>query len=55
MNLLEAYRTLFSQWRVAFEIGSINRRQGTIPMSFRELLDLVYTRTSRTPTPIGVL
>lgn len=40
-SLLAAYRVLFRQWRIAFEIGAQNRRRGIAPASLRELLKLV--------------
>ena len=36
-SLLDAYRILFEQWRVAFEIGAENKRLGARPSSLREL------------------
>jgi hypothetical protein len=44
VSLLEAYRVLFSQWRIAFEIGAHNRRAGWQPMPLRDLIDLVRFR-----------
>ncbi len=38
-----AYRSLYSQWRIAFEIGAINRQSGFQPMSLLELWRLVST------------
>jgi hypothetical protein len=38
LSLFEAYRVLFRQWRIAFEIGHINRAQGIRPASVGELL-----------------
>lgn len=40
-SLLAAYRTLFRQWRIAFEIGAQNLRRGAKPTSLRELVILV--------------
>ena len=37
---LDAYRWLFRQWRLAFEIGAANRRGGAVPPSFAEILEL---------------
>ena len=37
-SLLDAYRVLFEQWRLAFEIGAKNRERGVKPSSLRELL-----------------
>jgi hypothetical protein len=36
-SLLEAYRVLFEQWRLAFEIGAKNRAAGVKPTSLSEL------------------
>jgi pimeloyl-ACP methyl ester carboxylesterase/membrane protein DedA with SNARE-associated domain len=40
-SLFAAYRVLFQQWRIAFEIGAQNRKRGVKPMSVRELIKLV--------------
>jgi pimeloyl-ACP methyl ester carboxylesterase/membrane protein DedA with SNARE-associated domain len=44
-----AYRTLFEQWRFAFEIGAENHRRGVQPTSVRDLIQLAaaYRRTAR--------
>ena len=39
LSLFEAYRVLFRQWRIAFEIGHLNRARGIHPASVGELLD----------------
>ena len=41
-GLLHAYKVLFRQWRLAFEIGAQNRARGARPMSLIELLRLTY-------------
>ena len=46
VSLLEAYRVLAQQWRIAFEIGAANRALGAAPMSLRELLRLVSNKLS---------
>lgn len=46
-SLVSAYRTLFEQWRLAFEIGHRNALAGTAPTPVRELLRLIWT--SRRP------
>lgn len=48
-NVIAAWRTLFRQWALAFEIGSANRRAGAEVASLRSLLrDLrAYRRRSR--------
>jgi len=38
LSLLGAYRVLFEQWRIAFEIGDLNRARGTRPTSVADLL-----------------
>lgn len=43
-SLLDAYRTLFRQWRVAFEIGAANRARGFRPTSLAGLLSLILNR-----------
>ncbi|NJL28217.1 MAG: hypothetical protein HC897_10150 [Thermoanaerobaculia bacterium] len=40
-SLLAAYRILFRQWRLAFEIGARNRERGLRPASVGELLRLL--------------
>lgn len=41
LSLFDAYRVLFRQWRIAFEIGNLNRARGIYPASVGELLDAV--------------
>ncbi len=43
-SLLEAYRTLFAQWRLCFEIGAANAALGARPTPLRELLALLHER-----------
>jgi hypothetical protein len=40
-SLLNGYRVLMKQWRIAFEIGARNRRQGVEPASVRQLFRLL--------------
>jgi hypothetical protein len=40
VTVWEAYRTMFRQWRAAFEIGALNREQGSEPLSFGALWKL---------------
>jgi hypothetical protein len=47
VSLRKAYRTLLVQWRIAFEIGAINRTTGSGPMPLKEFLCLVYCATRR--------
>lgn len=44
VSLLRAYRVMFGQWRMAFEIGAMNRQAGYEPMRPGELLRLVRSR-----------
>jgi len=39
LSLFDAYRVLFRQWRIAFEIGARNRRMGARTASVGELFD----------------
>jgi hypothetical protein len=38
-SLFDAYRVLFQQWQIAFEIGNLNRARGMQPASVGDLLD----------------
>jgi membrane protein DedA with SNARE-associated domain len=40
----EAYRVLFQQWRIAFEIGAHNRDAGWLPMTLGEFVALLRRR-----------
>jgi len=40
-SLLAAYRTLFTQWRLAFEIGAANVKRGARATPLRELIGLL--------------
>jgi membrane protein DedA with SNARE-associated domain len=42
-SLLSAYRQLFRQWRLVFEIGAANRRAGHSPSSSRRLRTLLQS------------
>ena len=39
ISLLDAYRVLFEQWRIAFEIGDLNRTWGIRPASVADLFN----------------
>ena len=41
-SLLDAYRKLFEQWRIAFEIGKQNRARGAKPTTIRQLVKLIF-------------
>jgi membrane protein DedA with SNARE-associated domain len=46
-SLLAAYRTLFTQWRLAFEIGAANVKGGARATPLRELVGLLRAHFSR--------
>lgn len=46
-SLAYAYRTLFRQWRIAFEIGAANRDRGADPLTLREFFNLLERYFSR--------
>ncbi|MBZ5574494.1 MAG: hypothetical protein LAO09_21770 [Acidobacteriia bacterium] len=50
LSLCDAYRVLFEQWRIAFEIGDLNRARGIRPASVGELVDAAreYGRLAQT-------
>jgi hypothetical protein len=50
-NVLDGYRVLFEQWRLAFEIGAKNRERGVKPSSLRELLKGIAEYNSRPSLP----
>jgi pimeloyl-ACP methyl ester carboxylesterase/membrane protein DedA with SNARE-associated domain len=41
-SLLEAYQVLFTQWRIAFEIGAQNRQRSARPTPLRTLASLIF-------------
>ena len=41
LSLVDAYRVLFAQWRIAFEIGHLNREGGLSSTPVHELLRAV--------------
>jgi membrane protein DedA with SNARE-associated domain len=41
IGLLEAYRVMYRLWRIAFEIGALNRAQGAAPTPWLDLLRIV--------------
>jgi membrane protein DedA with SNARE-associated domain len=44
VSLVDAYRAIFRQWGMAFEIGAANRERGAAPMSLGEVLRLLRMR-----------
>jgi membrane protein DedA with SNARE-associated domain len=46
-GLFSAYRTLFEQWRIAFEIGAQSRERGVTPATISELWHLVRASRSQ--------
>jgi hypothetical protein len=53
VTLLEAYRVLFEQWRIAFEIGARNRQLGQQPMPLRGFVAMLRNR-GKAPSGGGV-
>jgi hypothetical protein len=49
VSLIDAYRSLFRQWRIAFEIGAQNRRLGHRPARIAELIGLLRGTPPRIP------
>ena len=45
ISVVEAYRTLFEQWRIAFKIGERNRRAGAQPEDLASLIRMVRRRS----------
>ena len=50
-GLRQAYRVLFEQWALAFEIGAANRRLGVPPMRLRDFLAVAWGATGADSTP----
>jgi hypothetical protein len=48
-SLLSAYRILFRQWSLLFQVGDANRRLGHAPTSFSTLITLLWTHLRRSP------
>jgi membrane protein DedA with SNARE-associated domain len=49
VSLWAAYRSLFDQWKIAFEVGAENRARGFEPMPLRELVKLIRSRFQPSP------
>jgi membrane protein DedA with SNARE-associated domain len=52
VSVLEAYRVLFQQWRIAFEIGACNRDAGHQPMRLLDLAATVRSNLGREGTSL---
>ena len=52
VGILEAYRTMARQWRIAFDIGSMNRARGVAPMGLFEFAALIAGRTAPSGRPM---
>jgi len=53
VSMLEAYRVMYRQWKIAFEIGAINRALGATPMPLKDLVRLLRPKrpaVARRPT-----
>ena len=44
VGIVDAYRSLATQWRIAFEIGAINRREGVVPFTVHELTSALLVK-----------
>lgn len=53
-SLFAAYRVLFDQWRIAFEIGAQNRRRGAKPTRLRTLVSGLITQWRKDGERSGV-
>jgi hypothetical protein len=51
VSLIAAYRVLYQQWKIAFEIGAANRARGFKPLSLAELMALIASWVSRSALP----
>ncbi len=51
INVVDAYRTLFAQWKTAFEIGAENRRRGHEPVGVVGLIQLIRDRREAGAAP----
>jgi membrane protein DedA with SNARE-associated domain len=56
VRLLETYRVLFRQWRIAFEIGARNRNLGHRPMLMRDFIALLRnpSKTQSMPQRLAI-
>ncbi len=53
ISVLEAYRVLFRQWALAFEIGAANRRRGAAVSSLPRLIAQAYGHLVGAPEAVG--
>jgi len=51
IRLVDAYRVLFEQWRLAFEVGRRNRERGVEPVGIFGLLRMLIAARAGTPSP----
>jgi hypothetical protein len=49
VSIIAAYRVLYQQWKIAFEIGAANRARGFRPMTLADLIRLIASWATRTP------
>ncbi|MEO7659036.1 MAG: carboxylate--amine ligase, partial [Pyrinomonadaceae bacterium] len=52
-SLIDAYRILFDQWRITFEIGIQNRDRGVEPTSIRTLARLTFGKPVDYPRAVS--
>jgi hypothetical protein len=50
VTLCQAYAAMRAQWRMAFEIGAMNRAQGVQPMGLSDLIALLRARQTSPPS-----
>lgn len=48
-SLFDAYKTLFRQWKIAFEIGAENRKLGAKPTKIKDLVKLIFGKQIQNP------
>ncbi len=53
-SLFAAYRILFRQWRIAFEIGAENRRRGFQPTGIFDMIRLIFGKKTGRKTDLPV-
>jgi|CXWL01.1.fsa_nt_gi membrane protein DedA with SNARE-associated domain len=52
-SLFDAYRVLFRQWEIAFEIGAKNRDLGASPTRIKDMINLILRRSTNEKTGTG--
>lgn len=52
LSIIAAYRSMFQQWRLEYEIGSENRARGAVPLTARQLIRLLHTGRPESPASL---